>query len=131
MIRYLILEKDYSIVEAWWEARSWTPVSKDMLSSLGMMYTENGKDLCAMWLYPVVDSNLMWVGFPIANPDSTKELRDRALANLFKEALQFAKNAGYKIVMTTSGLPHVQERLVSYGFIPGDESVTQYFARVD
>jgi hypothetical protein len=120
------LDNDYSIAEAWWKDRDWKPVPKGMLSKSGLMAVENNKPVAACWLYPIAGSELCWVGFPIADKNIDKELRNKALDFIFHGLHEHARSLGYKYIITTTNLEHVKKRLENYGYVKGDENITQY-----
>lgn len=117
------LDKDYHIVESWWKERNWTPIQKELLSKYGFIVN----DVAAMWLYPFNGSKSCMVGFPISNPTSTKEDRDRSLDLLFKTISKVAKDMGYKYIMTHSNIKPVKDRLEKLNFFKTDENVDVYF----
>jgi len=125
-IRKLDLNKDYHIVEDWWKQRHWTPVAKEALSTIGYIVD----DIAAMWLYLSVGSKLAWIGFPIANPNTTKEQRNDAIDLLFNTIHEYAKINGYDFIITTSNIPAVINRIEKIGYIKGDENVSHFWRKL-
>ena len=123
-------KKDRKHLVEWCRKRDWPEIGDDLLSDYGFLaYTEN-KHLAACWMYPVKGSNVCWMAFPIANPDTTKEERKEALDLVFETIHDTAKEMGYKYVFTTSNTPPIEDRLKNYGYRTGDENVTQYWGKL-
>lgn len=118
-----IQSKDIASLKSWWEERSGIEFNPEVLSSFGYIVP----DVAALYLYPIMGSQVCWVGWPISNPKSSKEDRDKALDLLFDIIHKEAKDLGFKYVWTTSGVKPVQDRLAKHQYIPGDININQYW----
>jgi len=119
-------EKDQA-VKLWWETRTGIGFSLETLSDHCYFAKQEGKGIAALSLFPMKGSSYCMVGWPIANPDTTKEERNFALNLLFDKMHLDALEMGYKRVFTTSGVEVVQERLTNFGYVLGDSNVNQYW----
>lgn len=126
-IRLLDLNKDYETLSSWWTQRNHVIITKDFLSDYGVLASKNGKDLAAMWLYPVVSTKWCMVRFPIANPDTTKAERDAAMDLIINTLHLISKDMGYKYMFCTTNHPGLIKRLKSFGFVGDSENCINFW----
>lgn len=117
--------EDYEELFKWWSKHNWTPLSPDLLPETG--YIVEGYACC--FLYKT-DSKICWMGWPISNPETDKELRSQALDLIIKELKQKAVDLDYKIIITTTNLEYLGDRYEKHNFVEGDKNITQYILGV-
>lgn len=123
MILRRTVKTDYSKLAQWWESHTQTPLHADMVSMYGWVV----EGVAACFLYPALGSKIAWMGWPISNPESSKETRDEALDLIFDTIHKDAQTMGYRIMLTTSNTPPVQTRLEKHGYSLGDKDVNHYW----
>lgn len=79
---------------------------------------------CFFWR---TNSAFCIIGFPFANPYISKEDKEGGMVALFEGIAKLAKQAGFRMIFTTSDTPPVEEALQQAGFLLGDMKVNQYF----
>lgn len=121
-----VTRKDLPIIQQWWKQRLDINFNLEILSDFGYMVDNNA----ALFLYPVMGSKVAWLGWPISNPETSKEDRDKALNCLFDIIHKEAKELGFKYIWTTSGVSPVQERLVKQNYVVGDTNINQYWRQL-
>ena len=132
-IEIVDLETSYPILKDWAKKRNFTTPDKGQLSKFGILVRDEDteKPLALGWYYPILGSEVCWVGFPFANPDTNKEERGSALNKLFNVLETCAKNDGYKFITTYSATPPVEQRLTqNFNYIKGDTNMNQYWRRL-
>lgn len=78
---------------------------------------------CFFW---GTNSTFCVIGFPFASPYTDKKTREGCLQGLFEGISRMAKDAGFKLIWTTSSTPPVEKALTGSGFQSGDQRVNQY-----
>jgi len=115
--------EDYEKIQEWWTKQKWTPVPQDMLPDLGIIVSIDDKDVCAGFLY-TSNSLTGWMEWIIADPETTKEERAKALEELIDNLLTLSKLKGKKYIVTSILHPKLMERLEAKGFIKTDQQMT-------
>lgn len=126
-VRLFKKDKDYPIVLEWWNKYQQTPAPIEFLSDWGVIVSENGKPICAIWFYPIVSVKFGLIKSPIANPDTTKEERNMALNLCLNTIHEIAKDLGYTHVLCPSNVEAFKTRLTSIGYVAGDENCTHFW----
>ena len=119
--------QDFSLLASWWQSRQQVDLSPSILSDTGYIALSDGQPIAALFLYPIQGSEVCWIGWPISDQESPSEARSEALDALFEVVHLQARDRGYKLVWTTSGVPVVQQRLERHGYEMGDENIKQYW----
>ena len=99
-----LLEQDYSMLEEWWKAWGWPPVSKDVLpdnGTGGVMIEYKDKPIVAGFIY-WRNSGMCWFDWVISDPDGNKRARPLAVKFLIQTVEQMVKDAGKKCIMSIS-----------------------------
>ena len=99
-----LLEQDYSMLEEWWKAWGWPPVSKDVLpdnGTGGVMIEYKDKPIVAGFIY-WSNSGMCWFDWVVSDPDGNKRARPLAVKFLIQTVEQMVKNAGKKCIMSIS-----------------------------
>jgi len=118
------------LVQKWWRERQDIDLSPDVTCEFGHVAYVDGEPIAVVFFYPCLGSKIVWLGFPIASKDSSREARDAALDHLFEEVKVSIKKLGYNLIWTTSGVKPVQKRLEKHGFRIHDENINQYWGEV-
>ena len=114
-------------VKRWWAERERVPFSDSLASDYGYMAYSENNPVAAMFLYPTKGSSVCMIGWPITDPNTTKEERNLALNELFDKIHKEARLMGYKLVWSFSGVEPVQNRMIELGYVIGDQNINQYF----
>jgi len=99
-----LLEQDYSMLEEWWKAWGWPPVSKDVLpdnGTGGVMIEYKDKPIVAGFIY-WSNSGMCWFDWVISDPNGNKRARPLAVKFLIQTVEQMVKDAGKKCIMSIS-----------------------------
>jgi hypothetical protein len=72
--------------------------------------------VAAQFLY-TTDSNICFIENLVANPNTSKELRDVAIKCIVDQNLMMAKSLGYKVAYACTNIPAVIERAKQYGTV--------------
>ena len=114
-VRTLELD-DFAILQEWWKAWRWPPITKEMLplNGLGglMVYNED-MPIAAGFLY-LTNSKIAWIEYIISNPKYKKKDRRDSLKLLLNSLEQVAKQQGFTIVFSigrNKGLMDLHEEL--------------------
>lgn len=122
MIREFTVE-DYEQVSEWWKGHGWDAVPLQILPKLGIVVSDNGMDICAVWLYMDNSVGVCMLEWFVANPDATgrQVYKCEKLAQKFME--ERALEMDYGVMMTTckqESLARVHEK---NGYLRTDESM--------
>ncbi len=94
ILRRYIDGKDYPLILDWYKGWKMQPLSEEYFSTYGLI----ADNTFAAWLY-VTDSKIAFIENSISNPNSTKEQRKVAIANVYNALFDQAKKQGFQIVM--------------------------------
>lgn len=114
------------LLKSWWESRQGVDFPTRLLSNLGYVAYEEDKAVATAFLF-TTNSKVALLGWPISDPESTPEVRDAALTKIYKGLHGIAKDLGFELIWSTSGIPALQQRLLGLGYTVGDENINQYF----
>lgn len=124
-------EYQIDLVRAWFEARTGEGLPRETLSKYAIVAQDNeGQLLAAVFMYPVMESKVCFLGWPVTNPAADKNLRRKALDNVIIEAEYKAKRMGYMFMNTYASVDAVELRFVEHGYIYGDKSVNQLIKKL-
>jgi hypothetical protein len=115
------MDQDYNSVAAWWEARGWPAIPKDMLSENGLIID----DYCAGWVYSLTNS-LYLVECVVSNPGSNKIIRNSAMNTLVDSLCETAKQKGARAAMSfvsQTNTPQLLKRYEDRGFKQTDRNM--------
>lgn len=112
-------ESDYEMLKSWYLKRGLTPLSLDMLPSVGFIV----EDIAASFMY-IADGKLALLEGSISNPSIDKSIRTEALSAIFKCLLAEAKEMGLKRAYSTTRLPVIAEYAKTLGFVVKPGSIT-------
>lgn len=125
-LKQVDLNSDYELLCSWWNKRNFPIMPKEALTDYGYMVSNEDSDIAAVWLYPVVSSKLCWFGFFISNSDISSEIRNEAMDFLVAGIENKARDMGYDIIMTVSGVDQVQKRLEKNNYSIGQKNSIEY-----
>jgi len=97
-------DSDYEEVSKWWNKQGWPSLPVELLPDTGIVVECHGKMCCVGWLY-TSNSELAWLGWPVANPDAPAFSRGRAVLKMIETLESLAKELGYSALMTFSEVP--------------------------
>ena len=111
---------DYETLCMWWKQHEWLPVPVQCLPMTGFIVD----GLAAGFLYKT-DSNIAWLEWVVANKESDKEERSKAIDLVVDELILRAKELGYTRIFTSTNNPKLEARYHKHGFGSFDKNVTQ------
>ena len=114
-----------STVLGWWHSRHGIDFAPELLPTTGYLALTDTTPIAACFIY-LTNSKVALIGWPITNPESSKQERHVSLMLLFDILHKVAKEAGCTLVMSYSGVPAIQKRLSDLGYLEGDMEVKQY-----
>lgn len=115
-------EEDYSIASDWWKGHIGRALPRACVSDYGYM----SDDVACMFLFPVMGCKMAMIGWPIGNPESSKDARDASFPLLIEFIEDEAKSMGYDWLTTYASRKSVNERFEAAKYLVGDNPVTQY-----
>lgn len=98
----------------------------DCGSEFGMMAFDGTRPIASIYFYHILAAKFVLLGFPIGNPDATKEERQSALDFLVAEAEKKAKLLNYKFVVSYPGNKASGSIFTRNNYQVADEGVVQY-----
>lgn len=114
------------VVRKWWGQRQDLDFPLEILPPTGLMAMKEDRKVAALFIYET-NSLVAILGWPISDPESSKDERDVALDMLFKAAHEKLTNRGFLKIWTTSGVPALQDRMEELGYVVGDKNINQYW----
>jgi hypothetical protein len=114
-------------IKAWWGQKVGTVLSDAVVSDSGYLITsDEGEYLAAAFLYPIKGCETAMIGFPIANPAISKELRENAIHLLTTVMEQDAKKLNYRYLVSYAGSKGAVEMFSREGYQIYDKEVTNF-----
>lgn len=92
-VRRFNLESDYPTVTEWYKWWGYVPIPQDTLPTFGMIVSNDGYDIGAVWLY-VTDGAVGLLEGSVLNPHAPKSARKGAAAFLNQNMQVLAKKLG-------------------------------------
>jgi hypothetical protein len=117
--------KHLTYVKAWWHSRQSVDFHERMLPDCGFVAYEQDRPVAMAFLF-TTNSKIAILGWPVSDPESDKQVRDKALNEVFKTLHFLARQKGFEIAWTTSGIPALQKRYENLGYVVGDGNINQY-----
>jgi hypothetical protein len=105
----------YSAYKTLSEAHKWPVLPPDLTPRRAAAIMKGGKALAAGWLF-VADGAWSVLEFLFASPDASPEERAQALDAVIENLLAQAKQAGCRVVFTSTSAPTLIERYQKHGF---------------
>jgi hypothetical protein len=116
--------EDYAILEAWWVAHGWSAVPENILPKLGLIISNEEKDICAGFLYMDNSVGVCWLEWVVTNPEATGFEAMKGIKALTKFMEKEADRMDYGVMMTTCRQASLTRLHEKNGFIKTDEGVT-------
>lgn len=114
-------------LKLWWGKKVGAVLSDAVFSDYGyVLASDEGENLVAAFLYPVNGCAMAMIGFPIANPDIDKELRQKALGLLTTCIEKEAKRLNYKFLVSYAGSEGAKALFGREGYMVMDKDVTNF-----
>mgnify|MGYP006891171484 CR=1 FL=1 len=118
-------------INKWYEKRELTTPSNIIRSNTGYMVVNNdGKAICAMWIY-YTNSNIAIFEELISDPESSRKERSEGIDMLLEFACDLIKLKGFKVVMAFSENTALMSRLKRHKFDLVSDKILQYVKIVD
>lgn len=117
-------------IKLWWNSHMEQFLPDALLSDQGFMAYSDEKLVATMFFFPVVGCKMAMLGYPIANPKTSKEERKEALSLLISTIEAYAKNLGYEWLVSYPGNPKAQKLFENNNYIKGDSEVIQFLKKV-
>ena len=118
------------MLAGWWKARSWLAVPEEYLPEIGYVIYEDEFPVLAGFLY-FPSKTLAWTDWMVANPEATKEQKDKAFPILFDLVESVAKEMGALVMFTGARKGHpYQKRAQTAGFDVADEEMVHLYKRL-
>ena len=128
-----LLEQDYSMLEEWWKAWGWPPVSKDVLpdnGTGGVMIEYKDKPIVAGFIY-WSNSGMCWFDWVVSDPDGNKRARPLAVKFLIQTVEQMVKNAGKKCIMSISRSNSLLKIHKKLGWVVDEKPSSEMIKRIN
>lgn len=131
MVARRLQPQEYQAVQGWFQSHTGVLLPRQCLSDYGFVACDYTKLLACVFAYPAIGSEVCWLGWHIANPET--KMRDSAVALdcVYKKAETFAYEAGYRIMMTYSKKPSIARRLGRSGYKAGDRDLVNLIKRLE
>lgn len=129
VVRGFTPEKDYAMIQKWWEGHHSLAPKLDHLGKNGKIIDYVNIPICAGFLYNT-DSSICIFEFVICDPTREKEIRDEAIDRLIEVAKDWAKENRYKLLYCPSNRNKFISRLETAGFIEIDNNMSHLFYEV-
>lgn len=120
-----LTSEDYETFSKWLKLWGWPEVPAQIVMPATGLVVENEGIVHLLY----TNSGFMFLIFPVANPELSKERREITMDYLFKEAEKVARMNKSNLLMTFTGHPGVASRCERLGWKTGDTNTTHY-ARV-
>ena len=85
----------------------------------------------ASFFYPVMGSEVCHWGYQVSNPDTTFDERTAAILEISVAVDKFAKELGFKMIVSYPGNKDIVKRMGALGYKMADEIVTQAFKELN
>lgn len=110
---------DFDLLLSWWRLRQEFAPSQDMMpEGTSYIIESDGKPIASMcWIRTNVKAAAYCANF-ISDPDSHKETRRAAIAELLGYIRAQARIAGHQKLLAFGYKPKVEQRFLEMGFVP-------------
>lgn len=126
-VTYFDKNLHYFIVELFCEQHNIELINKDLLSSCGLIISQNDIPIVCGWLYPTIGSKMCVIENVIKGTSTIdKSIVDESLKLLFVNLHMIAKDMGYKYIKNSVENKSMKNRLESYGYVAIQDNLTNY-----
>ena len=91
---------DHLMIAKWWESWGWDVLPEMALPTTGIIVTNEGEDIAAVFLYKT-DSCVCWAEHFVVNKGASREARKGGIDFLIKTVMEEAKSQGFAIMMAS------------------------------
>lgn len=108
---------DYQTVNEWWTARHGHDLAETILPPLGIMVTQNGEPLGAVWCYECFGIGVCFLEFPITKPGLKMGEAKAVISMAIDGAVAVAKAHGDFSIFRCHTIPAIARILPGMGFV--------------
>ena len=128
-IRRFDFDKDYPTVYQWWLDWGWQPIDPDMLPDIGLIVSNDGEDVCCVFIYKT-DSFMCVIDWWISNKKASKQVRKGCIEYLIEGSIRKARDLGFKAVFTSIRNSNLIKKLEDFGYKEKDLQMTNFIMRL-
>lgn len=92
--------EDHPMIAKWWEAWGWAVLPPVALPATGIIVSNRGEDVAAVFLYKT-DSCVCWAEHFVVNKAASREARKGGVDFLIKAVMDEAKMQGFMMMMSS------------------------------
>lgn len=115
----------YPTICKFWNSWSFPIIPIENLPKMCAVCSYDNIPIYAVFIYRT-DSSLCWLGFPCSDKNISYKLKKGGLEVLVKETIQYCKNIGCKLIVTTTNSNSFGNALENSGFHLGDTNTNHY-----
>lgn len=119
------------LIDYWWAERRGVKIPRVVFSEFGFFAFLESKPIMASFFYPVMGSEVCHWGYQVSNPDTTFDERTAAILEISVAVDKFAKELGFKMIVSYPGNKDIVKRMGALGYKMADEIVTQAFKELN
>ena len=119
------------LIDYWWAERRGVKIPRVVFSAFGFFAFLESKPIRASFFYPVMGSEVCHWGYQVSNPDTTFDERTAAILEISVAVDKFAKELGFKMIVSYPGNKDIVKRMGALGYKMADEIVTQAFKELN
>lgn len=116
-------DKDYIMLCYWWRSYGWPEMPIDHLPENGFICEVDNKPIASGFVYKT-DSKICWFEWVLADKQSDRETRAKAIAILIESVQNWTKEQGFKTIFTSVEHSGLIDKLKKQGFVSSDEKMT-------
>lgn len=125
-----INKQDYDLLSSWWKAQEFPEIPQELLPDTGLLVSNLlGIPVVAAYLYKT-NSKVGWLEWTTANPEIRGIQRDLAFDVLFKNMINYGKDLGISIILTSVSNPSLKARMERGGAEVSDSGMTNLVWRL-
>lgn len=91
---------DHPMIAKWWESWGWDVLPEIALPTTGIIVTNEGEDIAAVFLYKT-DSCVCWAEHFVANKTASRDARKGGVEFLIRTVMEVAKEQGFMMMMAS------------------------------
>ncbi len=113
-----------------WAGKRGFPFDKELASDFGFMAYVGERPIASVFLYPVLSTSFVLIGFPLSDPNSTKEERSGAIKAIVADAEKVSKVLNRKFIVSYAGSKGAVSMFSNLGYEIADKDVIQYIKKL-
>lgn len=128
----LYTKEDYPLLLSWWKQYpEWqNGVPEAILPLYGVISSVDDKPVAACFLYETKGNGCSWMEWIVADPQASREARDKGLDLAIEATINHAKAEGYNFLFTLVKHPRLIEKLEKFQFMTGDTGMRNMIKKV-